>query len=222
VSTHANLAASSLASFVGGFVAGWLAARPSVSRLRRCLRAAAYAATHDRLTGLPNRDLVRQEFSRRRRRGDTVTVVLLDLDNFKQVNDRYGHHVGDAVLRHVAHRINAAARARGGLAARLGGDEFLLIDTGTGGHAGVLSRLAEPFTVEVTDGNGAGAGAGVRGLPAQRRRRHLPTAPRRLLRRPAVRRHRALPRQTAARLVRHLPADDDHAYRGRPPPRTRQ
>ncbi|MGH9731679.1 MAG: GGDEF domain-containing protein [Candidatus Acidiferrales bacterium] len=84
----------------------------------------------DPLTGLYNRRFaerhVKAEIARARRRGYPLTLVLLDLDNFKQVNDRFGHPTGDAVLKGFADRLAEVIR-EGDLAARLGGDEFMLL-----------------------------------------------------------------------------------------------
>jgi diguanylate cyclase (GGDEF)-like protein len=84
----------------------------------------------DALTGLYNRRYADQrlaaEASRSQRYGHPLTVVALDLNRFKQVNDRYGHPAGDLVLREFADRLAAAIRMSD-LAARMGGDEFLAI-----------------------------------------------------------------------------------------------
>jgi diguanylate cyclase (GGDEF)-like protein len=84
----------------------------------------------DALTGLYNRRFGEQrlaaEVARSGRKGHPLTVVLLDLNNFKQINDTYGHPAGDLVLRTFANSLNNAIRA-GDLAVRMGGDEFLLI-----------------------------------------------------------------------------------------------
>ncbi|MFI5073211.1 MAG: GGDEF domain-containing protein [Terriglobales bacterium] len=84
----------------------------------------------DVLTGLCNRRFADQrlsaEVARSERKGHPLTVVLLDLNNFKQTNDTYGHPAGDLVLQEFAGCLNRAIR-KGDLAARLGGDEFLLV-----------------------------------------------------------------------------------------------
>jgi len=86
----------------------------------------------DPLTGLYNRRYaerrVREEIARAERRGYALTLVLFDLDKFKQVNDLHGHPAGDALLKEFANRISKAVRVAD-LAARLGGDEFMLLLT---------------------------------------------------------------------------------------------
>jgi diguanylate cyclase (GGDEF)-like protein len=98
--------------------------------LRRTAGELARAAIRDPLTGLPNRSLFEEALQRAMaRRGRAVTspgVVFVDLDEFKPVNDTYGHAAGDAVLREVAHRMLGSVRATD-LVARLGGDEFVVL-----------------------------------------------------------------------------------------------
>jgi diguanylate cyclase (GGDEF)-like protein/PAS domain S-box-containing protein len=89
-----------------------------------------FLALHDPLTGLPNRDLLnegmRRSLARARRAGTMVAVMFLDLDGFKDVNDRMGHAVGDELLRALAQRLESSARG-GDMVARLGGDEFVIV-----------------------------------------------------------------------------------------------
>jgi diguanylate cyclase (GGDEF)-like protein len=87
------------------------------------LRRVAYT---DNLTGLPNRAALDAEQARRSRRPERYGLLLIDLDRFKQVNDRFGHAAGDTVLAEVARRL-AKLTPAGGFAGRLGGDEFVLI-----------------------------------------------------------------------------------------------
>lgn len=90
----------------------------------------SYQAHHDTLTQLPNRllfmDRLSQSIAQAHRHEQKFAVMFLDLDNFKLVNDRLGHHVGDRLLEHVAKRLNGCIR-EGDTVARLGGDEFVLI-----------------------------------------------------------------------------------------------
>jgi diguanylate cyclase (GGDEF)-like protein/PAS domain S-box-containing protein len=117
----------------------------------------AHQAFHDSLTGLSNRavfrDRVDHALARSAREDSSLTVLLLDLDGFKMVNDSLGHDAGDDLLVAVAARIQACGRASDTVA-RLGGDEFaiLLEDAGDEARATavaerVLSGLAAPFEV---------------------------------------------------------------------------
>lgn len=85
------------------------------------------AATTDELTGLPNRRGLHQAYAAVAGRGTPPAVLMLDLTRFKQVNDRYGHDAGDALLRHAAAQLTVVAARAGGVAGRLGGDEFALV-----------------------------------------------------------------------------------------------
>ena len=141
-------------------------------------RQSEHVAQHDALTGLSNR----VRFMRRlgemlatRGDGGTVTVLFLDLDDFKPVNDRYGHAAGDRVLATIADRLRGAVRS-GDLVARLGGDEFVialplaqgqgqLIATRMG--AALEAAIAQPIefdghVVRVTASIGAASCAGAR------------------------------------------------------------
>jgi diguanylate cyclase (GGDEF)-like protein/PAS domain S-box-containing protein len=103
----------------------------------RLQRELEHQAFHDALTGLPNRSLfadrLRQAHERRQRVGGFYAVLMLDLDNFKTVNDSLGHAAGDELLGEVSRRLSGAIRP-GDTAARLGGDEFEIL----------LEDLAEP------------------------------------------------------------------------------
>ena len=94
-----------------------------------------HQAVHDNLTGLANRALFDEELdktlARARRDGTPVTVLFVDLDDFKSINDRFGHGAGDHVLRTVGARLVAAGR-EGDWVARLGGDEFTMLLPGSG------------------------------------------------------------------------------------------
>jgi diguanylate cyclase (GGDEF)-like protein len=115
----------------------------------------AYRALHDPLTDLPNRALVldraEQVLARARRLGATSTALFVDVDAFKQVNDRYGHHAGDEVLRQVAARLTTVLRDNDTVG-RLGGDEFVMVIDSLGANAQpelvaerILDVLRQPF-----------------------------------------------------------------------------
>jgi diguanylate cyclase (GGDEF)-like protein len=100
------------------------------------LLAAQGAALRDPLTGLPNRDLlddrIHQALARSRRTDEPFSLLVVDLDGFKGVNDVRGHEVGNTVLRAIARRLEAVVRQTDTVA-RIGGDEFVVLSLGTGG-----------------------------------------------------------------------------------------
>jgi diguanylate cyclase (GGDEF)-like protein len=103
-------------------------------------------ATHDPLTGLYNRrhfqTMIEYEINQAERRGQVFSILMLDLDDFKNINDSYGHPVGDAVLRGVADAVQGVIR-KGDMGTRLGGDEFaiLLAETNRDGAMRVAKKL---------------------------------------------------------------------------------
>jgi diguanylate cyclase (GGDEF)-like protein len=115
------------AAVAAGACAAWVSQR-RVAQLQRQLTAERHAASHDPLTGLPNR---RAFYSRGAElaadpHAHPLVAVVLDVDGFKQINDGYGHSAGDEVLVTVGRRLSAfAGQGRiQGIVARLGGDEF--------------------------------------------------------------------------------------------------
>lgn len=117
-----------------------------------------HQALYDPLTGLANRTLFEDRLSRARanvvRNGGSTAVFLLDLDDFKEVNDTFGHHVGDELLIEFARRMEQVTRASDTLC-RFGGDEFLYLAEGlTGSYEEIAERLlsvvSEPFDVAGT------------------------------------------------------------------------
>lgn len=124
-----------------------------IAELRRREQRSAREALHDELTGLVNRAGLHRELAAALAdpTAAPVAVALLDLDDFKEINDTHGHDTGDAVLVAVAGRLRAAVRP-GDMVARLGGDEFMVVARGvTDGAAGLTARLAgmldEPVSV---------------------------------------------------------------------------
>ncbi|WGG51434.1 putative bifunctional diguanylate cyclase/phosphodiesterase [Rugamonas sp. DEMB1] len=114
-------------------------------------------ANFDALTGLPNRSLFRdrleQELKHSERNGVPVALLFIDLDHFKEANDKLGHDAGDTLLQHAAERIRSCLREKDTVA-RLGGDEFTAILTDIGGADHVqnicnkiLGELARPFAI---------------------------------------------------------------------------
>jgi diguanylate cyclase (GGDEF)-like protein len=134
-------------------------ARPILNALGDFRRVASQAAT-DSLTGLANRrsfdDELALEWRRADRIGDSLALVLVDLDNFKNINDGHGHQAGDAVLRRIAAILDSGAR-QVDLAARYGGEEFAVLapETDLLGATKLAERLCadlEAATIELPDG----------------------------------------------------------------------
>jgi diguanylate cyclase (GGDEF)-like protein/PAS domain S-box-containing protein len=94
-----------------------------------------HRALHDELTGLPNRTLLKEHLDQllalRHRRKDGLTLLLIDLDRFKEINDTFGHEAGDTLLSVIAERLRRSLR-ESDLVARLGGDEFAVVLPGCG------------------------------------------------------------------------------------------
>ena len=124
-------------------------------------------ATTDELTGLLNRrhatEVLRLEIDRARRNGGSLGLVLLDIDHFKQVNDRFGHDAGDKVLADVAELLLSRLR-KTDFAARWGGEEFAIILPATdreGGSTFAAELLGRMQEIRTPDGNGVSASFGV-------------------------------------------------------------
>lgn len=111
-------------------------------------QALEYRATHDSLTGIWNRaevlGLLEREIARAQREGTAVSIIMIDVDHFKRVNDQMGHDGGDVALREVAQRLTECVRPYDGLG-RYGGEEFLIVLSGcSGGNAaGLAERLRQ-------------------------------------------------------------------------------
>lgn len=124
----------------------------SSKALSQTLSELEYYSTHDPLTGLHNRryfnDMLDYEVGRSERHNHEFAILMLDLDNFKDVNDTYGHPCGDAALKLVAEKLQNVMR-KGDLATRIGGDEFAILLTETG-RSGALA-VAEKLRVELRE-----------------------------------------------------------------------
>lgn len=103
--------------------------RDLASAFNRMTERLETLALHDQLTGLPNRRYLAAQLMDVERAGVPLAVMVLDADDFKQINDRHGHAVGDFVLKELSERLTAAI-GEDGFCARVGGDEFVIVVTG--------------------------------------------------------------------------------------------
>ncbi|WP_319461461.1 GGDEF domain-containing protein [Micromonospora sp. RTP1Z1] len=126
---------------VGGILAGLALAGALLWRQQQALEAARYDATHDEITGLPNRRLLLTRLRGALADGAPCGLVLLDLDGFKTVNDTFGHDTGNVLLAQVG-RLLAGLDAPVQLAARLSGDEFALLVRGDRDDVATAARAA--------------------------------------------------------------------------------
>ena len=127
-----------------------------ITKRRQAEERTRHVAFHDALTDLPNRalfvDRAEKALALARREGDTVGVILLDLDRFKNVNDSLGHDAGDELIRHSASRLREVLRGSDTVA-RLGGDEFAILLPGLRSDETVrvalklLDAMRRPFLV---------------------------------------------------------------------------
>jgi len=140
-----------------------------VRRVDEVQKKLKHIAVTDELTGLKNRryimEQIDKEYQRAARTGGTLSLILLDIDHFKRINDTYGHAVGDAVLKEVAQAMQSSLRAYD-LLGRVGGEEFLIASPGStlDDAAGLAERvrvtikgrevmnMADPITVTVSAG----------------------------------------------------------------------
>jgi diguanylate cyclase (GGDEF)-like protein len=131
-------------------ILGALRAAGVLRRLTAARDALAHQATHDPLTGIANRTLFSRRLTDVLTDGRQCSVVLIDLDEFKQVNDELGHLAGDALLVEVASRLTRAVRVDD-LVARFAGDEFavLLPDITPEEAQRVINRAAELLNADV-------------------------------------------------------------------------
>jgi diguanylate cyclase (GGDEF)-like protein/PAS domain S-box-containing protein len=141
-----------------GKIIGTMGISHNITERKQAELRVRYMALHDALTGLPNRillgDRLAQAIALARRNQKSVGVLMLDLDHFKDVNDSFGHYVGDRLLEAVSNRLQAGLRDSD-IVARLGGDEFVIGVPMVADNQGVetvaqkvLSTLGEPFRIE--------------------------------------------------------------------------
>ncbi|HKO56221.1 MAG TPA: EAL domain-containing protein, partial [Thermoanaerobaculia bacterium] len=142
----------------GGQLTHWVAFLRDVTAAKTQVSMLRHQAMHDGLTDLPNRtllfDRLEKAIHNARESRSALALLLMDLDRFKEVNDTFGHHFGDALLKQVAFRLRNQLR-EDDTVARLGGDEFALVlpDVGDANDAAtkarnVLNTLQQPFVVE--------------------------------------------------------------------------
>jgi diguanylate cyclase (GGDEF)-like protein/PAS domain S-box-containing protein len=148
---------------------GWLATHEDITERRRAEAEIVHLARHDALTGLANRadfNAKLEEASKRlKRNGGAVTVMMIDLDRFKAVNDTLGHPAGDQLLIEVGQRLKSTVRETDVLA-RLGGDEFAIIqEGGPNQHEAaialalrIIDAISQPFDL---NGNRANLGTSI-------------------------------------------------------------
>jgi diguanylate cyclase (GGDEF)-like protein/PAS domain S-box-containing protein len=142
----------------GGQLTHWVAFLRDVTQTKHQVTSLRHQAMHDALTGLPNRTLLFESLDRvleeARGSGSTLALMLMDLDRFKEVNDTFGHHFGDALLKQVAFRLRNQVHGED-VVARLGGDEFAVVlprvdDANSVAQAArrILGTLEQPFVIE--------------------------------------------------------------------------
>ena len=141
-----------------GQITHWIAFLRDVTATKHQVSSLRHQAMHDALTGLPNRTLLFEALEKsiataREQRG-VLALMLMDLDRFKEVNDTFGHHFGDALLKQVAFRLQNQLRDHD-IVARLGGDEFaVVLPRGIDAQfvaltaRRILNTLEQPFVIE--------------------------------------------------------------------------
>jgi diguanylate cyclase (GGDEF)-like protein/PAS domain S-box-containing protein len=148
--------AAALGDSGGGIVEGVMY---DITERKRVERDVRRRAEHDALTGALNRAAIEEivdRFIEQAGGDDAMTLMYIDLDGFKQINDTQGHKAGDQVLQQVTQRLEASLRRSSDRVGRIGGDEFVIVlqhrgpDDGAAGQiaAGSLERLREPIELE--------------------------------------------------------------------------
>lgn len=118
-----------------------------ITERKRIEKELEYLSTHDTLTGLYNRNFFEAELTRiQHSRQFPISIVVIDMDNLKIVNDRYGHSAGDDLIRRVAEYLRQTCRAED-IVARIGGDEFVVLLSNTSDFAllTLVNRLSDAF-----------------------------------------------------------------------------
>lgn len=144
-----------------GDLSGYVALFSDITKRKEYEEKIEYQANYDALTGLANRHLLKDRFAsaiyRSDRNNSQVSLLFIDLDRFKQVNDSFGHTFGDRLLKQVAKRLNGHVR-QSDTVARLGGDEFAVIFPDLPGThhmedtiRTILSTLAQPYHIDSSD-----------------------------------------------------------------------
>ncbi len=142
-----------------GVVTHFVAVQHDITLRKQESEREHFLAYHDALTGLYNRvlfmDLLEQAIARSSHSQHPLALLYLDLDNFKVINDNFGHETGDRLLMAVAERLSAAVRKNTDAVARLSGDEFAILQTGLNDPQAALAlarklldSISQPFVLE--------------------------------------------------------------------------
>jgi diguanylate cyclase (GGDEF)-like protein len=136
---------------------GWVAVHEDITERRRSEAKIAHLARHDLLTNLPNRVLLREHLESmlaNMHRDGGFGVYCLDLDNFKKVNDAFGHSIGDELLKVVSGRLLTAV-GNTAMVARIGGDEFAIVESGVAGPeqcselaSRIVQSIGQPYDID--------------------------------------------------------------------------
>jgi diguanylate cyclase (GGDEF)-like protein/PAS domain S-box-containing protein len=140
-----------------GAITHYVAVMEDITEQHQQREALEHMAMHDSLTGLPNRtlffDRLKQGVLTAAREHEALAVMLMDLDNFKEINDTLGHHIGDRILREIAQRLTEHT-ALADTVARMGGDEFMILLNATSPDqadefaAAAIEKIRQPIQTE--------------------------------------------------------------------------